>query len=95
MCYVSDLVLQWEYFFDQLDPLMARLAYMVNPGNHESDSKDSKYIPPYVITELVKLLWLQLFSLSAYYQGHDSGGECNVPYVKRFRMPRESDDHPW
>ena len=32
---------------------------------------------------------------SAFYQGHDSGGECNVPYVNRFGMPRPGADQPW
>ena len=32
---------------------------------------------------------------SAFYQGHDSGGECNVPYINRFAMPRPGPDQPW
>ena len=32
---------------------------------------------------------------SAFFQGHDSGGECNVPYVNRFAMPRPGLDQPW
>lgn len=35
------------------------------------------------------------FISSAYYQGHDSGGECNVPYINRFAMPRPGTDQPW
>eukprot|EP00698_Gefionella_okellyi_P020824 TRINITY_DN6617_c0_g1_i1.p1 TRINITY_DN6617_c0_g1~~TRINITY_DN6617_c0_g1_i1.p1 ORF type:complete len:564 (+),score=100.33 TRINITY_DN6617_c0_g1_i1:99-1694(+) len=36
------------------------------------------------------------FPLSgSYYEGTDSGGECGVPYERRFRMPRPSDDQPW
>ena len=31
---------------------MARLPYMVNTGNHESDSKDSKYYSTVIITAL-------------------------------------------
>lgn len=31
----------------------------------------------------------------ALFQGHDSGGECNVPYVNRFGMPRPGPDQPW
>lgn len=73
IAYAEGFASTWEEFFDQLQPLMTRLPYMVNPGNHESDSKNS----------------------GSYYQGHDSGGECSVPYTKRFRMPRESDDKPW
>ena len=36
------LSLQWEEFFDQMKPVLAALPYMVCPGNHESDSKNSK-----------------------------------------------------
>ena len=35
---------QWDEYFDQVKPLMLRLPYMVNPGNHESDSNHSKYV---------------------------------------------------
>ncbi len=31
----------------------------------------------------------------SYYQGTDSGGECGVPYERRFPMPRPSLDEPW
>ena len=34
-------------------------------------------------------------SSSAFYQGHDSGGECNIPYINRFAMPRPGPDQPW
>jgi len=32
----------WEEFFDQMKPVLAALPYMVCPGNHESDSKNSE-----------------------------------------------------
>ena len=35
-------ILQWEEFFDQQKALMFHLPYMVNTGNHESDSINSK-----------------------------------------------------
>ena len=37
---------------------------------------------------------LSMYS-SAFYQGHDSGGECNIPYINRFAMPRPGPDQPW
>ena len=36
------LCTQWDEYFDQVKPLLAGLPYMVNPGNHESDSKNSE-----------------------------------------------------
>ena len=41
-CSYCFLSLQWEEFFDQMKPVLAALPYMVCPGNHESDSKNSK-----------------------------------------------------
>lgn len=42
------------------------------------------------------LLWASILWLcSAFYQGHDSGGECNVPYINRFAMPRPGSNQPW
>ena len=34
--------MQWDEYFDQVKPVLAHLPYMVNPGNHESDSKNSE-----------------------------------------------------
>ena len=32
---------------------------------------------------------------SSYYNGTDSGGECGVPYEKRFIMPRPAINKHW
>ena len=40
--YYCCISLQWEEFFDQMKPVLATLPYMVCPGNHESDSKNSE-----------------------------------------------------
>lgn len=71
--YADGFAPQWDIFFDQIKEISPRVPYMVCPGNHESDSKNS----------------------NAFYQGHDSGGECNVPYINRFAMPRVSPLQPW
>ena len=51
------ILLQWEEFFDQLQPLMVRLPYMVNPGNHESDSKNSQCVCINCHAEYALSLW--------------------------------------
>ena len=32
---------------------------------------------------------------SSLFSGQDSGGECGIPYVYRFAMPRPSLNEPW
>lgn len=34
--------MQWDEYFHQVKKLLVGLPYMVNPGNHESDSKNSE-----------------------------------------------------
>ena len=44
---------------------------------------------------LVILCSVAMLSHRSYFQGTDSGGECGVPYERRFPMPRPSLDEAW
>lgn len=37
---------QWDEFSDQMKNVTPYVPYMVCPGNHESDSKNSEYVQP-------------------------------------------------
>ena len=50
----------------------------------------------------VQISWFMLVlsdwvisALRSYFHSKDSGGECGVPYERRFFMPRPSLDQPW
>ena len=53
------------------------------------------YISCWCIATLLLLLDFICFSLRSFYSADDSGGECGVPYMKRFPMPRASSSVEW
>jgi hypothetical protein len=68
---------EWDEFMTQIEPVAARLPWMVQDGNHE---RNCPCLPPTRAEESAGLLWLN---------GSDSGGECGVPYDHRFAMPTD------
>lgn len=62
---------------DQIAPIAQRVPYMTLPGNHERDFPDSGFQKFLII----------LICLGSFFNGTDSGGECGIPYEKRFPMP--------
>lgn len=66
----------WDNFFHQIEPLASKVPYHVCIGNHEYDWPLQ--------------LWKPDWSYSVY--GKDGGGECGVPYSRRFHMPGNSSE---
>lgn len=64
----------WDEFFNQIEPIAARIPYHVCIGNHEYDWPSQPWRPDW--------------SYGVY--GKDGGGECGVPYSVRFKMPGDS-----
>ena len=48
--------MQWDEFSDQMKNVTPYVPYMVCPGNHESDSKNSEYVQTYV-TAMLYCYW--------------------------------------
>lgn len=69
--YARGMGWQWDTFGHQIQPVAARMAYMLNPGNHEYDFPTAHQ--------------------SRFATATDSGGECGVPFHKRFPQPTVSD----
>lgn len=66
----------WDQFFNQIEPVAAKVPYHVCIGNHEYDWP----LQP----------WKPDWSWSVY--GKDGGGECGVPYSLKFNMPGNSSE---
>lgn len=70
----------WEEFLNQISEIASARPYLTLIGNHEQIVKLDKFKPGQAQT---------------LYSGHDSGGECGVPYLRNFITPRASDREPW
>ena len=70
----------WEEFLDQISDIASSRPYLTLIGNHEQIVNRDKFKPGQAQT---------------LYSGHDSGGECGVPYLRNFITPRASDREPW
>ncbi|KAI8466730.1 MAG: metallophosphoesterase [Monoraphidium minutum] len=75
----------WDTFMESIEPLAARVPYMVQVGNHEYGYDSGSATDP---------------SGAAPYQpgwgnfGADSGGECGAMVARRFAMPGRRGDNP-
>ena len=79
----------WDAFMTQIQPIAARVPYMVGIGNHEYDhieggDKDPSGAPA-----------PGGFRPSWGNYGQDSGGECAVPMVHRFHSPSNGNGLFW
>jgi hypothetical protein len=63
-----------------IEPIASRLPYMVTLGNHEFDHGSAK-LPGW--NESME--WCAPWGCTGY--SEDSGGDCGLPYRRRFRMP--------
>eukprot|EP00929_Paragymnodinium_shiwhaense_P032449 TRINITY_DN17977_c0_g1_i1.p1 TRINITY_DN17977_c0_g1~~TRINITY_DN17977_c0_g1_i1.p1 ORF type:complete len:613 (+),score=81.11 TRINITY_DN17977_c0_g1_i1:109-1947(+) len=63
-----------EAWFTIMEPVASRMPMMVSIGNHEWDHSTAGW-PPSSLP----------FAKAEY--GEDSGGECGIPYRRRFQMP--------
>ena len=61
----------------QVEPVAARVPWMVQDGNHE---RNCPCLPPTLAEVNAGITWVN---------GSDSGGECGVPYDHRFAMPAD------
>ncbi|MQM19193.1 hypothetical protein Taro_052192 [Colocasia esculenta] len=64
----------WDEFFNQIEPIASQVPYHVCIGNHEYDWP----LQP----------WRPSWSYRSY--GTDGGGECGIPYSRKFNMPGNS-----
>jgi hypothetical protein len=79
----------WEQWSRQNEPLATRVPYMVSVGNHEFDyTSDTNHNDPSV-TDGNYSVATQPFP------GDDSGGECGVPVVNRFKTPSNGNGVFW
>ena len=68
----------------QVEPVAARVPWLTQDGNHESNCPCNE-VPPSSLA--AGMVW---------FNGSDSGGECGVPYFARFTMPRyRGKARPW
>ena len=79
----------WDAFMTQVQPIAARVPYMVSIGNHEYDhetggDKDPSHAPG---QGGFRPEWGDY--------GTDSGGECAVPMVHRFHSPSNGNSLFW
>ncbi|CAF3389336.1 unnamed protein product [Rotaria sp. Silwood1] len=79
----------WDAFMTQIQPIAARVPYMVGIGNHEYDhvmggDKDPSGAPG---PGGFRPKWGNY--------GYDSGGECAVPMVRRFHSPSNGNSLFW
>ena len=88
----------WEAYMALIQPIAARIPYMVGIGNHEYDhltggEHDPSGAPlpggfhPSWYEHLLIILKYTSIHLFRGNYGADSGGECAVPVVHRFRTP--------
>jgi len=87
--YARGIAVIWEAFMTQIQSVAARVPYMVSIGNHEYDhltggEKDPSGAPA-----------PGGFRPSWGNYGRDSGGECAVPMVRRFRSPSNGNGIFW
>ncbi|CAF3702659.1 unnamed protein product [Rotaria sp. Silwood1] len=80
---------QWDAFMTQIEPIAARVPYMVGIGNHEYDhvlggENDPSGAPG---PGGFRPEWGNY--------GYDSGGECAVPMVHRFNAPSNGNGLFW
>lgn len=61
----------WDFFLSMLTPMSASVLYFTTLGNHEADWPHMAGKP----------------STTAFYTGHDSGGECSIPAIKLLPQP--------
>jgi hypothetical protein len=75
----------WDEWQHMIEPITARVPYMIGVGNHEYDHMDGglNKDPSGVTTD-------GGFHPDWGNFGNDSGGECGVPTAKRFSMPKSN-----
>ena len=77
---------EWDEWMSQVEPVAARVPWMVQDGNHE---RNCPCVSPSERELQAGINWLN---------GDDSGGECGVPYDHRFSMPSDASTgrrRPW
>lgn len=83
--YAQGFASVWDDWLRQLTPVASQVAYGINTGNHESDTPAKTFHPGMRPT----------FYPGRATEGGDSGGECSVPTLAQFQMPRPSYNAPW
>lgn len=82
LAYADGLLMDWEVFLEQIEPIATRVPYMTTDGNHERDFLNS-YDNPYFNNKG------DMGNTT-----NDSHGECGVVYGRRFIMPTHSEPGP-
>lgn len=93
--------MQWDIFFNQIEPIATRVPYMVAMGNFERNTPPlpKLYANHKLILIVILSMFIHYFSNSATpdvtLSGTKPQGECGIPFNYRFPMPKPALDQPW
>jgi len=81
--YAMGYASQWDEYLLQIEPVASSVPWMTADGNHDTNC-GCQEVPTSAIA--AGITWLN---------STDSGGECGIPYARRFPMPQATQSEPW